>query len=89
MTWTAPWPFSLRLDRTDTAREEVSDDTGADTNGDVVLGDLLAPLLAVALLRVAAFKEMQERQAMLRLPSLRPSDWWKSLWRLSQLQGKQ
>ena len=61
MTWMAPWPLFLRLRRTDTAHEEVSGDTGANTDGDVVLDALLAPSFAVALLRVAALEEMQDK----------------------------
>ena len=51
-------PFFVRLRRTGTPHEEVSGDTGANTDGDVVLDALLAHSLAVALLRVAAFEEM-------------------------------
>ena len=53
-------PF-LRLRRAGTAHEEVSGDTGANTNGDVVLDDIIAPSFAVALLRVAALEEMQAK----------------------------
>ena len=58
MTWKAPLALFLSLRRADTAHEEVSGDTGANTDGDVVLDALIAPLLAVALLRVAASEEM-------------------------------
>ena len=42
-----------------TAHEEVSGDTGANTNGDVVLDALLAPLFAVVLQRVAALNGVE------------------------------
>ena len=53
-----PLAHVLRLRRADNAHEEVSGDTGANTDGDVVLDALFAPLLAVVLLRAAALEEM-------------------------------
>ena len=60
MTWTDLGP-SLCVWTADIAHEEVSGDTGANTNGDVVLDDILAPSFAFALLRVAAVEETQAK----------------------------